>query len=245
MEEKIIQITGLTHFYNKTKDQPVLQDIEWEIKKGEFVSIQGRSGSGKSTILHIIGGLLTPSEGYINVDGMRINGLKEKKLALFRLKSIGFVFQSYHLFQNMTALKNVEEPLFYSGVKRKYRKEIAQEMLSKVGLEDKINSPVQELSGGQQQRVSIARALINDPDIILADEPTGNLDGLTEQEIIDLFVYMNKSLNKTLIVVTHNDSVADCASVKMKLHEGKLVERKTGGGIVKEYTESNKISMEP
>lgn len=224
LEENIIQITGLTHFYNKTKDQPVLKDINWDINRGEFVSIQGRSGSGKSTILHILGGLLTPSEGNITVDGMQINGLREKKLAFFRRKSIGFVFQSYHLFQNMTALKNVEEPLFYSGVKHNKRKQIAQEMLSKVRLEDKINSPVQELSGGQQQRVSIAKALVNDPDIILADEPTGNLDGLTEQEIIELFLYMNQTLKKTLIVVTHNDTVADYAHKKMAIRDGNLEE---------------------
>lgn len=201
----------------------VLKEINMHIAEGEFVVVQGRSGSGKSTLLNILGGFLKPTAGSVQVKDLDITTYNENQLSAYRRNHVGFIFQQFHLFGNMSALKNVEEPLFYAGVRAKERKERAREMLEEVGLGDRIHHMTHQLSGGQQQRVAIARALVTRPSLILADEPTGNLDTSTEQEIIELLNKVNKDFNKTLIVVTHSDLVAKSADRKLAISDGSLV----------------------
>ncbi len=177
----------------------ILKGISLEINKGEFTAIIGESGSGKSTFLNILGGIMPCDEGEIVINEHHIEGLNENELALFRRKNMGFIFQSYNLMPQLTALENVEMPLIFSGVSKKERIERAKSMLEKVGLADRMNHKPSELSGGQQQRVSIARALINNPSVILADEPTGNLDSKTTIEILDLLKDLNKILIQLLL----------------------------------------------
>lgn len=229
MSRPIMEAINLSHYYQKQNKEriQVLDHVQLQIQEGDFISIQGKSGSGKSTLLQILGGLITPSEGKVKSEGRSIQSFKEKELAYYRRKTIGFVFQSYHLFSNMTAIKNIEEPLFYAGVKKNERRKIAEEKLELVGLGGKMQNKVEELSGGQQQRVSIARALINEPDILLADEPTGNLDGETEEQIMKIFDYINQTLNKTIIVVTHSDKVAEHAQRNMIIENGRMKEKKS------------------
>ncbi|WP_442601952.1 ABC transporter ATP-binding protein [Paenibacillus sp. KN14-4R] len=221
----MIQIKELNHYFaSKDNKLQVLSDVNLTVNEGEFIAIQGRSGSGKSTLLNILGGFLKPSTGTIAVHGSELTGMKENELSLYRRNQVGFVFQQFHLFANMNAVNNVEEPLFYAGVKKKLRQVRAKEILEQVGLGDRINHLTHELSGGQQQRVSIARALVTNPNLILADEPTGNLDTSTEQEILSLLLKVNKELGKTLVVVTHNDHVAQVADRRLQIEDGYLKE---------------------
>jgi putative ABC transport system ATP-binding protein len=202
----------------------ILKGITLNIDDGEFVAIVGESGSGKSTLLNILGGLMPLSSGEITMCGERIDKLNQNQLALFRRKHLGFVFQSYNLMPQLTALENVEMPLIFSGVAKKKRKQMAMNLLEKVGLKERINHKPGELSGGQQQRVSIARALINSPDIILADEPTGNLDSKNSVDVMKVLKDLNEKSKKTFIIVTHSQQVCDYATKVIKVRDGLIVD---------------------
>ena len=199
-----------------------LKDVSLKINKGEFVAIIGPSGSGKSTLMHIIGLLDTPTKGQVLLKGKDISKYTETELALARNKEIGFVFQSFNLLQRTSTLDNVELPLKYAKVKKKDRIKTATEMLQLVGLGDRLHNKSNELSGGQKQRVAIARALVNDPSIILADEPTGNLDTKTGDEIIKLFKKLNK-MGKTIVIVTHDEDLAKIAKKRITISDGLVV----------------------
>jgi len=200
----------------------VLRDISINIKKGEFVAIKGPSGAGKSTWMNLIGSLDLPTEGNIILDGHDLSTLSEEELAVLRSDKIGFVFQNFNLIPSLTAFENVSMPLIFQEVEREDRDEIANNLLEKVGLKDRINHKPSELSGGEKQRVAIARALVNDPDIILADEPTGNLDSKTGKEIIKLLMDLNKK-GKTLIIITHDDKIAKLAERVINLKDGEII----------------------
>jgi len=200
----------------------VLQDISLDIKKGEFIAIKGPSGSGKSTWMNLIGSLDVPSSGNILLDGDNLSNLSESELAILRGKKIGFVFQNFNLIPSLGAFENVSLPLIFQGIKKEKRDSITKEILEKVGLKNRMNHKPSELSGGERQRVAIARALVNDPEIILADEPTGNLDSKTGKEIMQLLINLNKE-GKTLIVITHDNSIAKLAKRVIKLKDGRII----------------------
>ena len=199
-----------------------LKNINLEIKKGEFIAIIGASGSGKSTLMNIIGLLDHPTSGSYQLDGQDTSYLKENTLAEIRNKKIGFVFQSFNLLPRTTALDNVAIPLIYAGVSRIDRAEKAKQALEEVGLGDKMESRPNQLSGGQQQRVAIARSLINSPEIILADEPTGNLDSKSGEEIIHIFQRLNKT-GKTIIMITHETNIARHAKRIVRIRDGEIM----------------------
>lgn len=223
-----LTVTGVNHSYGTGKIKvPVLFDINLHVNKGEFVALCGSSGSGKSTLLNLLAGLTKPEEGSVMVSGEEISSYSENQLCLFRRKSMGFIFQSYNLLPNLTALENVELPLIFAGEGVKKRRAKATEILERVGLEGRIDHRPNELSGGQQQRVSIARALVNQPGIILADEPTGNLDSKTEQEIMNLMKQMNKENGTTFIIVTHEQEVAEQSDRVIYLQDGRVVQKRT------------------
>lgn len=220
----MMKLTNIHKEYDAGKLKvPVLRDINLEIEDGEFIAIMGPSGSGKSTLMNMIGFLDSPTSGTYELNGEKINTFHENKLAILRNKHIGFVFQQFFLFPRQNALKNVESPLIYSGVSKRERQERAEEMLGRVGLEDRVKHLPNELSGGQKQRVCIARALVNDPEIILADEPTGALDTKTGQQIMELFTELNKE-GKTVIIVTHEEEVAAYADRIIFLRDGRITE---------------------
>lgn len=221
----LIQAKNITKTFSMGKVQlEVLKGVSVEIENGEFVTIIGESGSGKSTFLNILGGLMPTTEGEIIISGERIDKLSQNQLALFRRKHMGFVFQAYNLMPQLTALENVEMPLMFSGVSKKQRKLISTNMLEKVGLKDRINHKPGELSGGQQQRVSIARALVNNPEVILADEPTGNLDSKNSTEVMQVLKELNSSSGITFLIVTHSQQVCSYASKIIKFRDGVIVE---------------------
>lgn len=214
---KIYQLDGVT--------VKALQNVSLEIEKGEFCAIVGPSGSGKSTLMHLLGALDTPSNGQIFIDNENISTLSESQLAKVRNKKIGFVFQQFNLLPKTTSVHNVEIPLIYAGISNNQeRKKISEAMLVKVGLGDRLKNHPNQLSGGQQQRVAIARALVNDPSIILADEPTGNLDSKTGKEIIEMFKKLNGE-GKTIIMVTHDLNIAKIAKKKVYMKDGQIVKR--------------------
>ena len=184
-----------------------IKDISFDVKAGEFISIMGPSGSGKTTLMNIIGCLDTPTSGEYHLDDNEVSLLDDNELAAIRNKKIGFVFQSFHLLSRNTALNNVMLPLTYAGFDKNEALKKAKSVLDKVGLEDRVSHKPNELSGGQQQRVAIARALVNDPSIVLADEPTGNLDTKTGEEIMSLFKELHKN-GQTIIVITHENDIA-------------------------------------
>jgi len=208
-----------------------LRGITLEIEDGEFAAIFGPSGSGKSTLLHVLGGLDRPDKGSVYVDGINLSTLNDAKLAKVRLHKIGFVFQFFNLLPRLTALRNVELPLTLADVSEKESIQKATEMLELVGLKDRMNHRPAELSGGEQQRVAIARALINEPKIILADEPTGNLDTATGWEIVRLMKRLNEEKGQTFVVVTHDQSVAETANRMIHIKDGLVqgVKKGTGG----------------
>ncbi len=207
---------------------PALQGVTFDVAKGEFVAIFGPSGSGKSTLLHVLGGLDRPDEGEVLVDRISFSTLNANELAEVRLRKIGFVFQFFNLLPRLTALRNVELPLALADLPEKECIEKAREVLRLVGLEDRMNHRPSELSGGEQQRVAIARALINDPKIVLADEPTGNLDTTTGWEIVQLMKRLNEEKAQTFVVVTHDPSIAENADRILYLKDGLIAGVKKG-----------------
>jgi putative ABC transport system ATP-binding protein len=202
---------------------PALRGINLTIHPGEFVAIMGPSGSGKSTLMHLLGCLDLPSDGVVQLDGKDITKLDEDTLAQIRGKKVGFVFQTFNLIPTLTAQENVELPLFFQGVPREKRRARAAELLRKVGLDGRLHHKPAQLSGGERQRVAIARALANDPEIILADEPTGNLDSESGEAILELLAQLHRE-GKTIILVTHNPEAAAYAQRIVRIRDGRLVE---------------------
>ena len=224
MTKHVIEITGLYKDYDTPAGVfPVLKDVNLTIDEGDYVAIMGPSGSGKSTFMNILGCLDRPTKGEYKLDNQSVKSLNGNELAKLRNKTIGFVFQGFNLLSRSSLLDNVSLPLVYASDKKNARDKKSKELLEKVGLGQYLNSKPNQISGGQQQRVAIARALVNQPRIILADEPTGNLDSKTSEEIMDLFNALNEE-GITIIVVTHENDIADHASRQIRFLDGKIVE---------------------
>ena len=223
----LIEIRDLVKVYEMgTVSVRALDGVSLDVARGDYMAIMGPSGSGKSTLMNLIGCLDTPSSGTYRLNEQMVNELTDDELARIRNKEIGFVFQTFNLLARTTALENVEVPLVYAGVPRPERHRRATEMLERVGLGDRMEHQPSELSGGQRQRVAVARALINEPSILLADEPTGNLDSRTGDEIMELFDRLNSEGN-TIILVTHEEDIAGHAARVIRLRDGRVVD---GGG---------------
>ena len=223
----LINMTNLEKVYDLGEVKvAALNGVDVSIKKNEYVAIMGPSGSGKSTLMNIIGCLDIPSNGEYILNEKRVSQMEDDELATIRNKEIGFVFQTFNLLPRANALHNVELPLIYNGSSRQERKEIARNTLDKVGLADRMHHKPNELSGGQRQRVAVARALVNNPSIILADEPTGNLDSKTGKEIMELFDELHKAGN-TIILVTHEEYIAQHSHRIIRLLDGKIVSDET------------------
>lgn len=220
----IVKVEKLKKVFGEKNNQiTVLNDISFEINEGEFVSLMGASGSGKSTLLYLIGGLDKPTEGSVYICDKDINLLKEKDMAKLRRKDIGFVFQFYNLVQNLTVEENIMLPVVMDGKREKDYKERLDKILKVIGLEDKRKNLPNELSGGQQQRVSIARAIILSPKLLLADEPIGNLDSKSGEEIMKLFKKINKDEKITILQVTHSAEAAKYGNRLINLKDGKII----------------------
>ena len=224
MNQTVIDIQGITKTYvNGKLSVPVLHGIDLQVNKGEFVSIMGPSGSGKSTFMNILGCLDRPTTGSYRLNGDEVATLSDDELAFVRNKQIGFVFQSFNLLTKLTALENVALPMIYAGMDKKSRNERAAVLLSSVGLGDRMDHLPSELSGGQRQRVAIARALANNPAIIMADEPTGNLDSKSTIDVMNIFRGLYEE-GRTIILVTHEPEIATYASRNVVLRDGLIVE---------------------
>jgi len=216
----MLKATNITKNYGPL---PVLRGVDITIKKGEIVSIVGSSGAGKSTLLHILGTLDKADKGSITLENKRIEELSGKKLALFRNKHIGFVFQFHHLLPEFTALENVCIPGWITGTKKKEVAEKASDLLKNLGLANRLENKPQQLSGGEQQRVAVARALINNPSIVMADEPTGNLDSANAKELHQLFIDLRKQFNQTFLIVTHNEEMAAMSDRILHMKDGRII----------------------
>lgn len=219
-----MKLSNITKIYGKgTLEVPVLHGIDLTIEDGEFVAIMGPSGSGKSTLMNIIGFLDYPTSGTFELNGQQVDSAKESALARLRNEHIGFVFQQFFMFPRDNAIKNVASPLVYAGVSKRERTERAKDMLTKVGLGDRMKHLPNQLSGGQKQRVAIARALVNNPTILLADEPTGALDSHTSEQIMKLFSQLNQE-GKTVIIITHEEEIAAYAKRIITIKDGMITD---------------------
>ncbi|MBU5675904.1 ABC transporter ATP-binding protein [Alkaliphilus sp. MSJ-5] len=220
----IIKIENLSKIYDTGAVQVhALRDVSLSIEEGDFVAIMGQSGSGKSTLMNVLGCLDRPTSGVYELDGINISKMESRELSSIRNKKIGFVFQSFNLIPRTSSLKNVELPMVYAKMGKKERRERAIELLEKVGLGERLHHMPNEISGGQKQRIAIARALANKPSIILADEPTGNLDTSSSEEIMDLFTELNNE-GVTVIVVTHEDNIAEYTKRIIRFRDGQIIE---------------------
>lgn len=212
-----------TAIFKKYGSLDVLKGVTIVIEKGEIISIVGASGAGKTTLLHILGTLDRANSGTLEMNETSIASLNDKKLAEFRNKNIGFVFQFHHLLPEFTALENVCIPAFIAGISKSAAEEKARELLSFLGLSQRLQHKPNELSGGEQQRVAVARALINKPAVVFADEPSGNLDSTTAKELHQLFFTLREKFNQTFVIVTHNEELADMADRKLVMRDGNIV----------------------
>ena len=219
----MIEAIGLKKYFGSgEKLVKAVDNISLEIKKGEFVAIIGSSGSGKTTLLHILGGLTRPDEGRVVIDGEDIYSLDEDRLTVFRRRQIGFIFQNYSLINVLKVYDNIVLPIELDGLK--VNREYISEIIKTLGLGNRINFLPSQLSGGQQQRVAIARALASKPALILADEPTGNLDSKTSQEVVGLLRYSAQKYNQTIVMITHNEDISQLAHRTIRIEDGKIVE---------------------
>ncbi len=222
--EVMIKVKNLRKVYKVGNEKVVaLDNINLEIEKGEFCCIVGTSGSGKSTLLNQLAGLEKPTKGSVVIKGENVSKMNEKKLAVFRQNNIGFIFQSYNLMPTMTAVENVAFPLMFKGVKKAVREKKARTILKEMQLKDRMNHKPTELSGGQQQRVGIARAFVGEPAVIFADEPTGNLDSRTTEQVMDMLMEISEKNNITFVMVTHDTELAKKAKRVVTLVDGKII----------------------
>lgn len=225
VQEHVISLNGIVkRFYiGKPNELEILHGINLEVERGEFVSIVGESGSGKSTLMNIIGALDRPTEGEYRLQGKNIGEAKDRELSSIRNEEIGFVFQTYNLIPRTTALENVELPMLYGKMKKTERRERARELLELVGMKERMLHRPEELSGGQKQRTAIARAMANDPSIILADEPTGALDSETSRRIMDIFHRLHREQGKTIVLITHSTELAQETDRVVKISDGRIL----------------------
>jgi len=222
-QDLLIQLRGITKVYERGGERlSVLENLDLDVPRGSFEALMGPSGSGKSTLLNLIAGLDRPTAGSIDVDGKRVDKMSEGQLATWRAGNVGFVFQSYNLLPVLTAVENVELPLLLTPVPSSERKKRAATALRVVGLDDRMEHYPRQLSGGQEQRVSIARAIVNDPLLIVADEPTGDLDRKSADEVLELLETLNAKMGKTIVMVTHDPAAAERAGVVRQLDKGRL-----------------------
>lgn len=221
----MIKLTGINKIYRTNEIETLaLENVNLDVIKGEFVSIMGPSGCGKSTLLNIMGLLDAPSSGKIEINGTSVESMKDKELAAFRNKTLGFVFQSFHLINSLNVIDNVELPLLYRKMAAKERTRLAKEVLERVGLSHRMRHMPTQLSGGQCQRVAIARAIVGNPEIILADEPTGNLDSKMGAEVMELLHKLNKEDGRTIVMVTHNEEQAKQTSRTIRFFDARQVQ---------------------
>lgn len=221
----MIKLTGINKIYRTNEIETLaLENVNLDVAKGEFVSIMGPSGCGKSTLLNIMGLLDAPSSGKIEINGTSVESMKDKELAAFRNKTLGFVFQSFHLINSLNVIDNVELPLLYRKMAAKERTRLAKEVLERVGLSHRMRHMPTQLSGGQCQRVAIARAIVGNPEIILADEPTGNLESKMGAEVMELLHKLNKEDGRTIVMVTHNEEQAKQTSRTIRFFDGRQVQ---------------------
>jgi putative ABC transport system ATP-binding protein len=224
MSEILVDVKNLSKEYKRGGETlVVLDDLNLEIPKQDYLALMGPSGSGKSTLLNLIGGLDTPSSGSVSINGERIDQMNSKQLSNWRASNVGFIFQFYNLLPVLTAQKNIELPLLLTNLSSSQRKKHVETALNIVGLSDRSSHKPSELSGGQQQRVAIARALVSDPDILVCDEPTGDLDRDTATDILNLLKSLNEDHGKTILMVTHDPAAADSAKRSLHLDKGKLI----------------------
>ena len=220
----MIKLTGINKIYRTNEIETLaLENVNLDVEKGEYVSIMGPSGCGKTTLLNIMGLLDAPSSGKIEINGTSVENMKDKELAAFRNKTLGFVFQSFHLINSLNVIDNVELPLLYRKMPAKERTRLAKEVLERVGLRHRMRHMPTQLSGGQCQRVAIARAIVGNPEIILADEPTGNLDSKMGAEVMELLHKLNKEDGRTIVMVTHNEEQAKQTSRTIRFFDGRQV----------------------
>ncbi|MFW2489004.1 ABC transporter ATP-binding protein [Clostridium chromiireducens] len=245
MGRNIIEMKDIKKsFYVGTPNElNILKGIDITVQEGEFVSIIGTSGSGKSTLMNIIGALDRATSGNYVLDGTNIDEISDNGLSEVRNKQIGFVFQTYNLIPRSSALKNVELPMLYSGMGKKERKERAEQLLELVGMKDRMSHQPNELSGGQKQRVAIARALVNDPSIILADEPTGALDSATGRMVMDLFHKIHEKEGKTIVLITHNNELADETQRIITLKDGNIVAEEENKKYYRRFREEEELCL--
>ena len=221
----MIKLTGINKIYRTEETETqALENVNLEVKKGEFLSIMGPSGCGKSTLLNIMGLLDTPTSGTIEINGTRTENMGDKELAAFRNQTLGFVFQSFHLINSLNVIDNVELPLLYRKMSSSERTALAKQVLDRVGLSHRMKHMPTQLSGGQCQRVAIARAIVGNPEIILADEPTGNLDSKMGAEVMELLHKLNKEDGRTIVMVTHNEAQAKQTARTIRFFDGRQVE---------------------